>query len=267
MTTATALPDDLPLEGIAVGEGPALVLLHGAGVDLDLWTPQMPAFAACYRVIALNLPGHGDSPMVSGGVPAMADAVMQTLDALGIQRAAFMGLSLGGMVALEIAGRWPDRATHLIMVEAVPFVAATSWGQRLMEAAILPLRLIPPRWLAKLPAKSMGAETEEAGRYVKIALAKMTAANTHRILRDALRYDGRPRLAQVTAPTLVMVGAANPATHSRAQVAADGIQNAQFEVVPNAGHILNRDAAAHFTARSLAFLETPTTVGGSASAC
>ncbi len=267
MTTTTALPSHLPLEGIEAGQGPALVLLHGAGVDLDLWAPQIPAFATHFRVIALNLSGHGRSPMVSGGVPAMADAVMDTLTALGIQRAAVIGLSLGGMVALEIASRWPDRVTHLIMAEAVPYVAATPLGQRLMEAAILPLRLIPPHWLAKLPAKSMGAETEEAGLYVKTALAKMTAANTHRILRDALRYDGRKRLSQITMPTLVMVGAANPATHARARVAANGIPGALFEVVPNAGHILNRDAATYFTERCLAFLQTPTTVGGSAPSC
>lgn len=267
MIASTALPSHLPLEGIEAGQGTALVLLHGAGVDLDLWAPQMPAFAAHYRVIALNLPGHGRSPMVSGGVPEMAEAVMDTLGALGIERAAFIGLSLGGMVALEIASRWPDRAAHLIMVEAVPYVAATPWGKRLMEAAILPLRLIPTHWLAKLPAKSMGAKTQEAGLYVKTALARMTAARTHRILRDGLRYDGRPRLAQVAARTLIMVGADNPATHARAQVAARGIAGALFEVVPNAGHVLNRDASSHFTDRSLAFLQSPTAVGGSAPSC
>ncbi|MEL6511715.1 MAG: alpha/beta fold hydrolase [Pseudomonadota bacterium] len=254
MLSMTKLPSALPLEGIEAGQGPVLVLLHGTGVDLGLWAPQMPDFSARHRVIALNLPGHGDSPMRPGGVPTMAQAVIDTLDMLGIQCAAFVGLSLGGMVALEIAGRWRDRTSHLVMVESVPYVAATPWGRCLMAAAILPLRVIPTRWLAKLPAKSMGAETEDAGRYVKAALARMTAAGTYAILRDALQYDGRPRLAQVTAPTLVMVGAVNAATHKRARAAADAIPGARFKIVANAGHILNRDAAEVFAADTLAFL-------------
>ncbi|MEL7214126.1 MAG: alpha/beta fold hydrolase [Pseudomonadota bacterium] len=267
MNHPTLLPDDLPLDGIETGQGPPLVLLHGAGVDLDLWAPQMAAYAAHHRVIALNLPGHGASPMVLNGVPGMADAVVQTLDALGIDRCAVIGLSLGGMVALEIAGRWPDRVTHLIFVEAVPYVAASSWGKRAMAAAIWPLQWIPPRWLAKLPAKSMGAETEEAGQYVKTALAKMDRAVTYRILRDALDYDGRACLAQVTARSLILVGAANPATHKRAQEAAAGITGAVFEIVPDAGHILNRDAAEAFTQRTIAFLQEPASLGGSETAC
>ena len=246
------------LEFTDTGQGPALVLLHGAGVDLDLWAPQMAAYSAQYRVIALNLPGHGDSPWVTDGVPGMTDAVIETLDTLRIGRFAVIGLSLGGMVGLEIAARWADRTSHLILVESVPYVASTSWAKGLFELALLPLRMIPPAMMAKLPNTSMGAQTKAAGQYVKGAMAKMDRVTTHRILRAALHYDGRPRLVQVRAPTLVMVGQHNRATHRRAQEAASGIKAAQFEVVRGAGHILNRDAAAYFTDRTLRFLRQVT---------
>jgi 2-hydroxy-6-oxonona-2,4-dienedioate hydrolase len=103
------------------GEGPALVLIHGSGPGATGWTnfsPNIAALAQDFRVIALDLPGWGKSdpldpaqkPFITAGV----EAVVQLLDALGIDRTAVMGNSLGGAIALEFAARHGDRLTHLI---------------------------------------------------------------------------------------------------------------------------------------------------------
>jgi 2-hydroxy-6-oxonona-2,4-dienedioate hydrolase len=107
------------------GEGPVLILIHGSGPGATGWTnfsPNIPDLARDHRVIALDLPGWGQSdpvdpaekPVISAGV----EAVVQLMDALAIDRAALMGNSLGGAVCLEFAVRHPQRLSHLITMGA-----------------------------------------------------------------------------------------------------------------------------------------------------
>ncbi|UWR64829.1 alpha/beta fold hydrolase [Phaeobacter inhibens] len=112
------------------GDGPVLVLLHGAGVDAALWKPQIDLFSKQYHVIAPNLPGHGRSAPVQS-VEEMADVVRAVLQEKGIAQYAIVGLSLGGMVAIEMAGRWPDEVSHLVTVESVATVFEGAFGKEL----------------------------------------------------------------------------------------------------------------------------------------
>lgn len=225
---------------IVRGEGSALVFLHGAGVDKDLWHPQIAAFSKTYKVVVPTLPGHGNLAAVSD-VPAMAEAVRAKLTALGIGRYALVGLSLGGMVALEMAGRWPNDVTHLVMIESVPCVTDSRAARAVAGRLLSLLRLVSPRLLAALPARWMGAKTEDAGRYLKAALRRMSRANTVAVLKAALAYDGRIHFRQLSMPTLVMVAEKNPVTHERARRMAHAIGGCRFVTIPGAGHIANRD--------------------------
>lgn len=223
------------------GTGPALVFLHGAGVDNLLWEPQRAAFRQAYRLIIPNLPGHGGVPPARS-VEDMADRVQAQLQALDVQRYALVGLSLGGMVALEMAARWPEQVTHLALIESVPAVAHTRLMRNVLGLCLQPLRLIPPRLLVKLPARSLGAQTRDAGIYVKTAMARLSAARTHALLQLAVAYDGRPHLPRLRMPCSVMVGAENRQTHTRAQAMAKAIPTCRYQIIEGAGHIANRDA-------------------------
>jgi 3-oxoadipate enol-lactonase len=102
-----------------VGSGSAIVLLHAGIADRTMWAEHLgPLADAGYRVVAMDLPGFGEAP------PAVEDApwsdVMQTLDALNIDRAALVGNSFGGAVALRIAVVAPDRVTAMALVSAPP---------------------------------------------------------------------------------------------------------------------------------------------------
>lgn len=223
------------------GRGDVLVFLHGAGVDNLLWEPQIAAFTDSYRVISLNLPGHGKVPAVES-VEDMADYVRAMLNERGITRYSVIGLSLGGMVALDIARRWPDEVVRLAMIESVPRVTDNRLVLALARGVLLLMRLIG-RWLfALMPARVMGAETAESARYFKPALAKMSAANTYVVQRAALAYDGRPHLPDLKMPVLVMVGEKNTATHKSAKDIAEAITQCESVIIPGAGHIANLDA-------------------------
>lgn len=224
------------------GTGPTLVFLHGAGVDATLWDPQVAAFTADHRVICVTLPGHPGVPMVDGGVDGMAAAIRDALFDHGVETYAAIGLSLGGMVALEMAARWPDQVTHLVLVESVPNVTKNPVVVRLGHIGVALVSAIGPVFYRMIPDRSMGAHTRAAGAYTKAAIMQMTRADLRAVLKAALDYDGIPHLPQITQPTLVIVGEHNKQTHQRARAMADAIPGARFAMLPDAAHIANRDA-------------------------
>jgi pimeloyl-ACP methyl ester carboxylesterase len=93
------------------GEGPAVVLIHGHPFNRSMWTPQLAALRDSFRVIIPDLRGYGDSPVTPGTVPMaqLAADVRHLLDAKGIATAALAGLSMGGLVVMELAAAQPHR--------------------------------------------------------------------------------------------------------------------------------------------------------------
>ena len=112
---ATPLGD---LAAMEAGTGTPLVMLHGLGATKVSFLPTVPALAARHRVVALDLPGFGDSdkPIGSYDAPFMAERVLAALDALGLDRTHLLGHSMGGRVALEVAFDHPQRIDRLVLM-------------------------------------------------------------------------------------------------------------------------------------------------------
>src|SRR5215208_2719045 len=112
--------DGLSIRYLTVGEGQPLVLLHGAGDNALDWQWVMPALAATYRVYAPDLPGSPDSvrPAAEYSPAFFEQFTAGFLDALGIERAVFIGNSLGGLIALRLALSQPARITALVLVDS-----------------------------------------------------------------------------------------------------------------------------------------------------
>ena len=99
------------------GEGHPVVMLHGSGPGATGWSnfgPNMPALAERFRVIAVDMPGWGASDAVTFDERDHAGAALELLDTLGIEKAAFVGNSMGGMTALRFAALHPERISHLV---------------------------------------------------------------------------------------------------------------------------------------------------------
>ena len=221
---------------------PAVLLAGSIGTDLGMWDAQVPALAERFRVIAVDLRGHGESPIVPG--PAtMADLagdVLALADRFGADRFGYVGLSLGGAVGQVLAAEHPDRLAALVLCcTSARFAdAAAAWRERAAT-----VRAQGTSWLVEPSAGRWFApgfadrRPEEAYRLLEMITS--TPAEGYAAACDALStFDARPLLGRISAPTLVLAGAEDPATPPEmlAEI-AEAIPGAALHVVPDASHL------------------------------
>ncbi|TDD89169.1 alpha/beta fold hydrolase [Saccharopolyspora karakumensis] len=116
-TSRTVQTNDWKIHFNEAGEGHPLLMLHGSGPGATGWSnfgPNLKALSTRYRVIAADMPGWGESAAVTYDERDHVEATLQLLDALEIEKAAFVGNSMGGMTALRFATEHPERMSHLI---------------------------------------------------------------------------------------------------------------------------------------------------------
>lgn len=122
-----------------VGNGPPLVLLHFLGGHRHVWRPVIPELSAHHQVFSLDLPGFGDSSPLPGSptIPRLADAVLETIDALELEQPAVAGISVGGGLAIELAGRERDGRPVVGAAVALSPVGFTSRAESAFAKASL----------------------------------------------------------------------------------------------------------------------------------
>ena len=109
------------------GSGPPLVLIHGHGLDARMWDDQFAPFAEDYRVLRYDLRGFGKSALVGELPYTHEEDLAALLDHLGFTRAAILGLSLGGRVAIDFALAYPVKTRALIVVDAA--ISGHPWSE------------------------------------------------------------------------------------------------------------------------------------------
>jgi len=234
-------------------DAPVVVLGGSLGSTLAMWEPQLPALAERFRVVRYDHRGHGQSP-VPPGPYELADLgadVLALLDRLGVERAHHVGLSLGGMVALWLAEHAPERVDRLaLLCTSAQLGPAQRWIDR--AAAVLAAGdvgavadAVVAGWFtagfaAREPARVAAARAMVAG----------TPPDGYAACCGAIeRMDLTGDLATVTAPTLVIAGAEDPAAPlPHAERLAAGIPSARLAVVPDAAHLASLEHPAAVTA-------------------
>jgi 3-oxoadipate enol-lactonase len=248
-----------------VGGGRPIVLIHGFTNYGLSWTPQLAALVhAGYRVILLDLRGHGAStPAIAlCTVPDLGSDLIELLDHLNISSAALCGLSLGGMVGLQLAIDHPDRVAALVVAntrasfsdpEAIALV--DGWTSLFLQPDG-PRKRLHATWpmLANEPFRESAA-----GRAAFEAWAKVTAevegSSLAFVARGMNQFDLRERLGQIRAPVLVISGEHDrlfSVEHGR-EIAQE-IAGSSFATVPGAGHLSNLDTPDQFNRQLLGFL-------------
>ncbi len=239
-------------------DAPPLVLAGSLGSTLQMWRPQVAALAERFRVVRIDHRGHGDSPVPPGpyAIGDLATDVLALLDDLGLDRVAWCGLSLGGMVGMHLASEAPDRITGLVLCCTTSyFPDKTLWRQRVTdvrERGTAPLAAgIAERWFTPGWARQHPDVVAEAIGWI----AGTSNAGYAACCQAIDEWDHRDRLPAVRAPTLVIAGSADPSTpvDPHARTMADGIPGARLEVL-DAAHLATIERAPEATALILEHL-------------
>lgn len=241
------------------GRGDCVVLVHGHPFDRTLWEPQLAALRDDFRVLAPDLRGFGESPVTPGCVTMREYAadIEELLDRLAIARAAIVGLSMGGLVTMELAAARPARcwAIGLIATTAEP-VAAQERQTRLMRADAVEregMGVLVDYMHAGLYGPGCPPAVRER---VDAMMAAAPPAGAAAALRGrAERPDYRPMLAGLDIPALVCGGSADPWSNAAviAEIAAS-LQRPEVVTIDGAGHLPNLEAEREFNDALRAFL-------------
>ncbi|WP_354644281.1 alpha/beta fold hydrolase [Kitasatospora camelliae] len=231
-----------PLDHVVAGSGPGLVLIHGTGADATSnWAALIDLMRDRYTVVAPNLPGAGATPVDPAPIDldSLADRVVATARAAGLERFHLVGHSLGSVVATAVAARHPDAVTSLALHAG--WVRTTPREAFMFDLWACLLRTDPALLARQLILTAMGPGLLGAlddAQFAELA-AGFTAMLDERILAQMeldSRIDLRDVVGRVTAPTLVMASADDqivPPHHQRELAAA--IPRADYLQVPG-GH-------------------------------
>jgi pimeloyl-ACP methyl ester carboxylesterase len=233
-----ALPHD------DVGAGAAVVLLHAGIADRTMWTEHLePLAGAGYRVVAVDLPGFGEAPVAQDEDVPWRD-VLETMDALGIDRATLVGNSFGGAVAQRVAAVAPERIISLALISSPVWTLEPSAALKAVEQA-----------------EEKALEEGDVEAAVAAVLAAWTLPDASPQLRDRIASMKRrafelqvgaewgpegvdplehdlDALSRVEAPASVVVGEHDmPDFHMAADALVEALPDAQKTVLPGAGHL------------------------------
>jgi 2-succinyl-6-hydroxy-2,4-cyclohexadiene-1-carboxylate synthase len=257
---------DVPINGVRyharlAGAGPAIVLLHGFSGSGASWEPHAAVLGREYRVIAVDLLGHGRTAAPHDPVRyrvehAVAD-ILALIDALGVDDFALLGYSMGGRLALHLALAARNRARALILESASPGVpdpderaARVRADEELAEAIERDgIEAFVTRWEA-LPLFASQTSLPSA---VRVRLRAQRLTNSPAGLAGSLRGMGagvpsalHDRLGELTMPTLLIAGALDDKYRRLAATMHAGMPQAETAIVPDAGHTVHLEQPAAF---------------------
>ena len=227
-------------------EAPTVVLMHSFLCDTTMWGPIPEALAERYRVLNVDLRGHGRStaPSADYALEDQADDVLALLDRLAIDRAALVGLSQGGMTALRLALARPERVRALVLLDtsADPETPLNRAKYLAMAASVLVVGLTDVVARQVEPLMFSDNFLEHHRDAVEREVARWRAMDRRGVWRAtravALRTDISARLREIAAPTLVAVGEHDRALPvPRSRRLAEGIYGAMLATIPRAGHL------------------------------
>lgn len=228
-------------------DAPVVVLSNSLGSTHRMWDAQVADLERRFRVVRYDTRGHGGSPVPAGpySIDDLADDLLNVLDRIGVQRAHLVGLSLGGMTAMRVAVRNPERVDRLVLLcTAAQLPPAQGWtdraaavradGSRSVASAVV------ERWFT---ADYLGSHIVERDQWQEMIGA--TPAEGYAGCCEAIaKLDLREEISGITAPTLVIAGEDDPATPpaTLAEIAA-AIPDASLLVVPHSAHLANAERA------------------------
>lgn len=222
-------------------QAPVLLLGNSVGTTPRVWDAQFPVLAKHFRVVRFDHRGHGTSwaPPGPWSIADLGRDVLDLLDELGIERASFAGLSIGGMVGIWLAAHAPARIDRLVlMCTSAHLDAESAWRQRAATVRSSGMAVIADAVVARWFTPGFAARRPNVVDEFTEMLAGIPPQGYAGCCEALATVDLRADLAAVRAPTLVVSAACDlaiPPAHGRR--IADAIGGSRFVVVDDAAHI------------------------------
>ena len=250
-----------------VGEGPAIVLIHGLSAAMDWWDPIIPTLAATHRVIAVDLIGHGgtEAPEAGYEIERHAALVSDLMAQLGVAEATIVGHSLGGQVATALAETYPGLVARLVIMNTPAADVGFDLGERILEMPVvgqllaelvtdeMVRRLLEPMFAPGVPVPD--ALVADARQLTFTALQQTQAAGE--AYRTAMPIHVRIGRLVEPPPTLVILSELDqivPLTDTALYATVPAIR---VRVLPGIGHSPMIEAPAETAALIAAFIAEP----------
>jgi 3-oxoadipate enol-lactonase len=232
---------------------PWLVFGHSLACSVRMWDPQIAALADRYRILAYDTRGHGDSDAPKGAyaLETLADDLKALLDHLGIRKAHFCGLSMGGMIGQTFALRYPGVFATLTLADTTsryPAEAAPLWAERIRTAETKGMEpLAQPtleRWFTAAFREKNAATVNMVRRLILATPVAGYVGCCHAIPKINLTA----RLKEIRSPILVIVGADDPGTPpAMAREIHENAPGSRLVVIPSAAHLANLEQPRAFS--------------------
>ena len=227
-------------------DAPVVVLGNSLGTTTALWDRQLPVLQRRFRVLRYDHRGHGGSGVVEGPyrIDDLADDVLELLDALGLTRVSYCGVSMGGMVGMWLAGHAPERIERLVVCcSAAAFASSQPWVDRAAAVRESGTGSIASAAVGRWFTPAFRASSPEVVAAFSRGLSEVDDAGYAGCCDALAAMDLRSVLPAIEAPTAVIAGAEDEATPADCgRFIASAIPGAAFHLVPGA-HLANVEAA------------------------
>jgi 3-oxoadipate enol-lactonase len=227
------------------GKGPPLILIHALGVDHRMWEAQVAELSSSCTVFAYDVRGHGASDVPAGPytLEDFADDLVGVMDALGVDDAHLVGLSMGGMIAQQLAVSQPGRVRSLVLADT-----ASEYNQETRRALAERARIAEERGMAPLVEPTIDrwftprfrSQYPRQVEKIRTLLESTNPLGYSAACRAVAAVDLTERLVSITVPTTVAVGSADYSTPPDVALRIhEYVPGSSYEVIAEAAHLSN----------------------------
>ncbi|MEO8970730.1 MAG: alpha/beta hydrolase [Ktedonobacteraceae bacterium] len=237
-----------------------VVFVHGAAWSRSMWLPQMEALSDEFRVIAVDLPGHGAVREKSFRLESATQAIIECLSHETHDRALIVGLSLGGYVAMACAHDYPQQVAGLVLSGCSIDYRGTIGLLSRLDSVIV-TTFFSERWLTRMQEKSLRNMFPEKLVGPQLNAGFSWKAMPH-IYHELASHDFRTMLRSFTGPILILNGENDRQNRKVEAKLLASARNGQLQIIENAGHLCNLEQPEAFTqqVRTFAKLLSATTL-------
>ncbi len=240
---------------------PVVILSHSLSSNFLMWNPQIDALSPYFQVLRYDTRGHGatDAPSGSYTLELLAEDVIGLLDALGLDRVHFVGLSMGGMIGQCLVLNHPHRLKSLVLCDTasiVPAEAQPVWQERLDKVRKKGMEALSEETMERWFTPAFLRQNPPMVKLIREQILATPVAGYIGCAEAIRRLNYLDRISAIKIPTLIMVGEDDPGTPvSASEAMHERITGSKLVVLPSARHLSNVEQTDQFNGALLKFLK------------